>query len=228
MIDELSKAVVAIQLKRTGTPLSKAILIGITGIDGCGKGYLTRKIVSELRKQGFKAVGISADDWLNLPDKRFSPTNPAEHFYENAIRFEDMFDQLVLPLKQRRRHRLVADVAEETGRDYRKQTYEFEEVDVIVLEGIYLLKRAYRRHFDLTFWIDCTFDTALERAVQRGQEGLSAADTVHAYQTIYFPAQRIHFARDNPRAAADLLIENDPRLDGPELAHHLGAMNWMS
>jgi len=218
MIDELSKAVVAIQLKRRDAPPSRAILIGVTGIDGCGKGYLTGKIVSALRKQNLRVVGINVDGWLHLPDRRFNPANSAEHFYGNAIRFEDMFDQLVLPLKQKRRHRLVADFAEETSRDYRKQTYEFEEVDVIVLEGIYLLKRAYRSHFDLTFWVDCTFDTALERALQRGQEGLSAADTVHAYETIYFPAQQIHFVRDNPKAAADSLIKNDPRLNGLELA----------
>ena len=124
-----------------------------------------------------------------------------------------MFQQLVLPLKQNRRHRVVVDFAEETGTEYRKQAYEFEGVDIIVLEGIYLLKRAHRAHFDLTFWVDCTFEAALERALQRGQEGLPAAETVRAYETIYFPAQRIHFAKDNPRAAADLILKNDPRLD---------------
>lgn len=213
MIDEFSKAVTAIRIKRSEVPPSRGILIGITGIDGCGKGYLTGKIVSELQ-QGLKAVGINIDGWLNLPHKRFNKTNPAEHFYEHAIRFDEMFQQLVVPLKQKRHQHIVADFAEETATECRKQACEFKGVDIIVLEGIYLLKRAHRSYFDLTLWVDCTFETALERALQRGQEGLSAADTVRAYETIYFPAQRIHFANDNPRAAADLVIKNDPRLDG--------------
>jgi len=214
MIDEFRDLVTAIQVKRSDVPRSRSILVGINGIDGSGKGYVTGRVVSDLLLQGFKAVGINIDGWLNLPRKRFNQTNPAEHFYEHAIRFDEMFENLVLPLKQQRQHRIAADFAEETATEYRKQAYEFEDVDIIILEGIYLLKRAHRGHFDQTLWVDCTFETALERALQRGQEGLSAADTVRAYETVYFPAQRIHFAKDNPRAVADLVIKNDPRLDG--------------
>ena len=61
-------------------------------------------------------------------------------------------------------------------------------------------------------WLDCTFATALERALRRGQEGLPPDETIRAYETIYFPAQRIHFARDEPRAGADLVVPNDHRL----------------
>lgn len=45
-------------------------------------------------------------------------------------------------------------------------------------------------------WLDCTFETALERALRRGQEGLRLGETIRAYPAIYCPAQRIHFARD--------------------------------
>lgn len=34
------------------------------------------------------------------------------------------------------------------------------------------------------------------------------------YRKIYFPAQEIHFARDEPRAAASAILVNDPRLVG--------------
>ena len=85
---------------------------------------------------------------------------------------------------------------------------------MIVLEGVYLLKRALRAHYDVAGWIDCTFETALERALARGQEGLPADETIAAYRTIYFPAQEIHFARDEPRAAASAVLVNDPRLVG--------------
>jgi uridine kinase len=52
----------------------------------------------------------------------------------------------------------------------------------------------------------------LERALARGQEGLPPGETIHAYKTIYFPAQAIHFARDNPKTAAGAIIPNDQRL----------------
>ena len=125
-----------------------------------------------------------------------------------------MFAQLILPLRDHRSLRIVADYTEETATEYLRHVYEFEDVDVIVLEGIYLLKRAFQAHYDLSIWIECSFDTALERAISRAQEGLPPEETIRAYRTIYFPAQEIHFQRDNPKAGATLIVNNDARL-GP-------------
>jgi uridine kinase len=194
-------------------PRTRSVLTGITGIDGSGKGYVTEHLAARLRERGVRVTAINVDGWLNLPSRRFSPVNPAEHFYGHAIRFEEMFAHLILPLKERRSHRLVAELADATDAEvYRRHVYEFEDVDVILLEGIFLLKRAHRDHLDLSFWIDCTFETALERALARGQEGLSPDETVRDYETIYFPAQRIHLDRDSPRGFATVVLSNDPRI----------------
>ena len=199
---------------RSSIPSQRSVLTAITGIDGCGKGYVTARIVDALQTKGVRAVAINIDGWLNLPNRRFDTSNPAEHFYLHAIRFEEMFAQLILPLRDHRSLRIVADYAEETATEYRRHVYEFEDVDVIALEGIYLLKRAFHAHYDLSIWIECSFDTALERAISRAQEGLPPEETIRAYRTIYFPAQEIHFQRDNPKAGATLIVNNDARL-GP-------------
>ncbi len=201
---------------RSSIPSQRSVITAITGIDGCGKGYVTARIVDALRTKDLRAVVINVDGWLNLPNGRFDASNPAEHFYLHAFRFEEMFAQLVLPLRDRRSLRIVADHAEETSTEYRRQVYEFEDVDVIALEGIYLLKRAFQALYDLSIWIECSFDTALERAIPRAQEGLSPKETIRAYRTIYFPAQEIHLQRDNPKAGATLIVNNDVRV-GPDL-----------
>ncbi len=197
---------------RRSIPSQRSVLAAISGIDGCGKGHVTAQIVDALQTKGVRAVTISIDGWLNLPNRRFDASNPAEHFYLHAIRFEEMFAQLILPLRDHRSLRIVADYAEETATEYRRHVYEFEDVDVIALEGIYLLKRAFRAHYDLSVWIECSFDTALERAIPRAQEGLSPEETIRAYRTIYFPAQEIHFQRDDPKAGATLIVNNGTRL----------------
>ena len=197
---------------RTLIPSDRSLLTAVTGIDGCGKGYISARIVDGLQSKGVHAVAINVDGWLNLPDKRFDVQNPAEHFYLHAIRFEEMFAQLIFPLRDNRSLRIEVDYTEETATEYLQHVYEFEDVDVIVLEGIYLLKRAYQAHYDLSIWIECSFDTALERAISRAQERLTSEETIRAFRTIYFPAQEIHFQRDDPKAAATLIINNDARL----------------
>jgi len=190
-----------------------SVLVAITGIDGCGKGHLSERLREVLADAGLRVGVIGIDGWLNLPHKRFSECNPAEHFYLYAIRFKEMFEQLVFPLRDKRSITLEADFAEETATSYRKHFYNFENLDIILLEGIYLLKREFQGYYDLSIWIDCTFKTALERAVNRGQEGLPPEETIRAYQRIYFPAQKIHFEKDNPRQAATIILNYDPRLD---------------
>ena len=67
-------------------------------------------------------------------------------------------------------------------------------------------------------WIDCGFETALERAISRGQEGLPPEETTRDYNNIYNPAQEIHFRRDDPRGFAGLVVSNDEKL---------GVVEWL-
>lgn len=194
-------------------PADRCTLVAISGIDASGKGYLAANMVQALRRLDLRGANINIDGWLNLPQVRFRKNNPAENFYRNAIRFEDMFRQLVFPLRDSGSLRIEMDYAEETATIYRKQLYEFKDIDIILLEGIYLLKRQYQTYYDLSFWIDCTFETALERALARGQESLPPEATIKAYRTIYFPAQEVHFAENEAKRAASAIITNDPRLE---------------
>jgi uridine kinase len=208
MVD-IDAAVEMILAGRRRVPAHESMLVAVSGIDGSGKGYVTARIVAGIQQKGLNAVAVNVDGWLNPPSRRFHKERPAEHFYRHAIRFDDMFEQLILPLKRQRSIRVEADLAEVTATVYHRQVYDFRDVDVIVLEGICLLKRTFRRYYDLALWADCSFETALVRALRREQEGLSPDETIQAYQTIYFPAQYIHFALDDPRSTADAILDND-------------------
>lgn len=194
---------------------SQALLVAVSGIDAAGKGYVTAGLAARLRQCGRRVAVINADGWLNLPQHRFDPFRPAAHFYEHALRLETMFASLVEPLRVRGSVHLTAEHADETATTFRPERYDFDRIEVILLEGIFLLKREHQERYDLSIWVDCSEATALERAVARGQEGLSVAATRTAYQRIYFPAQAIHERRDEPHAAADLVYCNDYRLSRP-------------
>ena len=194
---------------RRQTPVDRACLVGISGIDASGKGFVSGQVASQLEAAGQRVALINVDAWLNLPHVRFSKSDAGEHFYHYAVRSDEMFDKLVLPLKRSRSANLTMDLAEESANEFRPHTYVFDNIDTILLEGIFIFKKAYTQQFDLKIWIDCSFETAIERAIARGQENLSRAATVAAYQNIYFPAQRLHFQLDEPKEAADLLFLND-------------------
>ncbi len=207
-MDQVAKFIDRIVAQHAETPANRAVIVGISGIDGSGKGFITEEMAKRLQELGWRVAKINAEDWLNLPEVCLSRRTPGEHFYEHAMRFDKLFDQLIVPLKENRAVSLVADCADARG-NRRKHRYAFCKIDIVLLEGIFLFKPANRHHFDLTAWVDCSFATALKRAIARCQEGLPPAETIRAFTTIYFPAQRIHFARDNPQGAADFIIQND-------------------
>src|SRR6266571_8080897 len=164
-MSDLQTVVSQILDARRSVPAQRSVLAAITGIDGCGKGYVTARIVKALQAKGIRAAGINIDGWLNLPHKRFTAPNPAEHFYLHALRFEEMFVQLILPLRDQRSLRIEADFAEETATEYRRHLYEFVDIDVIALEGIYLLKHTFLAYYDLSIWIEYSFKTALKHTI---------------------------------------------------------------
>jgi uridine kinase len=205
----LASIVAEILEARARVPATRALLVGISGVDGSGKGFITEKLADALRAKPLNVALISADDWLNLPHVSINRDNYGEHFYEHAIRFDEMFERLIVPLRQNREINITADCADAKATTYREQCYDFRNIDIVLLEGIFLFKPAFRHQFDLGVWIDCSFKCALERAIERGQEGLPPAETIKAFQTIYFPAQHIHLARDNPRDGADIVFMND-------------------
>ena len=205
---DLRRITNAIMEKRAAIPAARSVLAGISGIDASGKGLIASKLRDYLEAEGLRTALINADDWLNLPSVRFSDTNAGQHFYENALRLDEMFGSLVLTLKRDREVELVAEIADETDDVFRRGTYDLHDIDVILLEGIFLFKEKYREVFDLKIWIECSFAIALERAVRRSQEGLGREETIKVYETVYFPAQRHHFLIDDPFASANLTFPN--------------------
>jgi uridine kinase len=208
----VSTIVEAALTRRACHPPTMALLVGLSGIDGSGKGYLAAQLATALSARRLKTAAINVDGWLNLPAVRFDLDRPGQNFYENALRLDDLFARLVVPLRRHRSIRVTMDWVEETATASRPYTYQFDELDIVVLEGAYIFKRAYRGHFDLAVWVDCSWETALERALARSQESLPRDETMRTYQTVFFPAEEIHFARDDPRGSADLIVPNDPRL----------------
>src|SRR5712691_10270351 len=87
----------------------RSALFAVTGIDGSGKGYIASRLSRVLQDVGLRVASINVDGWLNLPSVRFSKVNPARNFYERAIRFDELFEPLVLPLKANRHANIELD-----------------------------------------------------------------------------------------------------------------------
>jgi uridine kinase len=199
-----------IRSRSEGRDTRRSLLAAISGIDGSGKSTIARQVARDLEARGQRVALIPLDPWHTPPAVRFGGRRSPEHFYFHAFRMEELFELLVEPLRRRRSRRLTVDLIHQPGDVPYEHTYDFEEVDVILLEGIFLLRRELRPLYDLAVWLDCPFEVALRRAIARNQENLSEAEIVRDYTKLYFPAQRLHLERDNPSGRADLVLVTHP------------------
>jgi len=186
---------------------SRAVLVGISGIDRGGNQWLTGLLRDALASIGTTSVAaLSVDHWLNLPSVRFRIEDPARSFYEHGVRLTEMLEQVVLPLKANRRVHADAPLTGSTS------GLSCQDVDVILVEGIFLFKREFQPLYDLSIWVDCTFETALERLIERRPREPQQPAALSACERIYFSALRHHMAVDDPVSATHYTVRNDPRI----------------
>ena len=62
-IDEVVKRIVE---RRAEVPEKLSLLAGISGIDGCGKGYIAAQIEARLAQHAVTSAVINVDGWLTF------------------------------------------------------------------------------------------------------------------------------------------------------------------
>ena len=201
---------VAEQNKKHST--SAVFTVAISGIDASGKGYIARLLQQELEKRNYKVTNINIDPWQNPIPIRLGKENAAENVYENIFRWNDFFEQLIFPLQQNKSIYLETKGIHSDADIYYPLIYDHKNIEILLIEGILLFKKKHLSYYDYKIWIDCSFETGLQRAINRNVEKLDEARLIHDYHTFYYPAQRLHFEKDNPVAAADIIFDNNNQL----------------
>ncbi|HET9744549.1 MAG TPA: hypothetical protein VFP97_02485 [Chitinophagaceae bacterium] len=186
-----------------------AFTVAISGIDASGKGYTANLLQQDLESKGFNVANINIDPWQNPISIRLQKENAAENVYENIFRWNDFFEQLIFPLQENKSIYLQTHGIRSDADVYYPLIYDHKNIDILMVEGILLFKRKYLPCYDFRIWIDCTFKTGLERAIKRNVENLTKERLIYDYDTYYYAGQRLHFKKDHPQQAANIIFHND-------------------
>lgn len=188
---------------------SRLFTVGLSGIDGAGKGYTARRLQMALEQKGLSVAHITIDPWQQPLALRLNKADPALTVYENIFRWDDFFNELIIPLQTHKSIFLVTTGIRTDADEYYPLVYDYPAPDLIILEGILLFKSGYLPFYDVKIWIQCSFETALQRALDRNTENLEPGQLFHDYEIYYHAAQRLHFRRDKPWEKADIIFNND-------------------
>jgi uridine kinase len=180
--------------------------IAISGSDGAGKTRLADELAPLVTTAGRPAIRASIDGFHNPKAVRHAKgrTSP-EGFYRDSFNL-DLF-----------REALLDPLAPGGDRHYRSAAYDHRidgAVDapvqvapanaVLIVDGIFLLRRELAELWDLTIFLDVPFEQTFSRMALR--DG-SPPDEDATENQRYRQGQRLHFVQDQPQERADILID---------------------
>lgn len=172
---------------RTGYSQSRAPqLIALSGPDCAGKSTLAVDVQGQLRHLGLEITLLSIDAFLIPPALRASNASEPIAYFENAFDYAALVRNL------------------EAAKN-RSSSASSSAQDIVLVEGVFLLRSELRHWWDLTVWIEVDTSVIMDRALKRDKEYFGDEDTVRrVYENRCLPAQDYHIRRDLPKQNADI------------------------
>jgi uridine kinase len=175
-------------------------VVAISGPDCAGKSTIAVDVVRRLESKSVEAAAISIDDYLVPRAQRDGLPDEGTDCYERAFDYA-------------RLRKTVAGVKHvSTGSRSRNAPSPPSPPDapLIVVEGVFLLRRDLIDLWDLTVWLDADEETIVSRAAVRDAAYFGGpSEARRVYLTRLLPAQAFHRQTDSPEARASLSFRWD-------------------
>lgn len=185
------------------------IRVGIDGFCASGKTTLADALATKLCAAGRRPIRVSGDDFQNPPEIRWQlgPDSP-EGFCSFQINYEALKSMLLDPLGpggNRRFRTTWFDVR--TSEPNVSPELTADPTDVLLLDGLFLHSAPLRGCFEFTVFIATPFDTCLQRALDRNQEGASSrAKLEELYRVKYIPGFSLYLSESHPAEQASVVV----------------------
>lgn len=167
------------------------VVVGISGFAGGGKSTLANKL-----RDNF---GIKDGQIVRL-----------DNIYAPEPRGDGLFDDYNWSvLKQILDDAHAGKPLHYNGRGFKNETYVFNELlpTVVIVEGIRLFRPELRRYFDVSVWVNCPPELALQRAKARDLSQGADEDTMKRWDVEWGPKNQKYFDNYHPDQLASFVYE---------------------
>lgn len=188
----------------------KPVRVAVNGIEGTGKTIFTKNLTDFLLQNDLKAMHISIDGFHNVSAIRYKHgRDSAKGYYEDAYN-ETEFVLKVLKSSQLDDPEIILEVHDmNTDSILHNEPIKIDNGTIILTDGSYLFKDAYRKHWDLKIYLQTDFQTAMARGINRDSEMLGGQNKAkEKYESRYHKASAIYLEEYKPREIADIMIDN--------------------
>ncbi|KMM38221.1 kinase [Guptibacillus hwajinpoensis] len=184
-----------LQSRKSDHPL----IIGIDGLSRSGKTTFVHQIENELIQKNVRYHTFHIDDHIVERRKRYNTGKDAwieYYFFQWDI--EWLTNYFFLLMKERM---MLTLPYYDNLKDVQKlQSVDLAEVELIIVEGVFLQREEWREFFDRVLFLDCPREKRFARENERVKTELEK------FQTRYWKAEEFYMTKVNPIEKANFTI----------------------
>lgn len=190
----------------------KPLLVAFDGIDASGKTSLADRLYSFMEKlRGLVPERISIDGFHNERNIRIrrGALSP-EGYYHDSFDYPALIERTLKPIKTDAAEALRSIYDYRTERVTIEDTLKIRADTVVLFDGIFLLRKELMPFWDLTIFLDVSFEESLRRAKERDLSAYGSTEEIEKrYGQHYHPGQELYFREEHPQDKAMILIDNN-------------------
>jgi uridine kinase len=187
------------------------MLVAFDGVDTSGKTTLADNVNESLKRRGFDSIRISIDKFHNLREVRvrrgeYSP----EGFFYDSFNYDKVLECVILPVKNNESSIRGGVYDYKTEGTLEDNRICISPHTIILFDGIFMHRDELYEYWNLSVFLDVTFETVRKRAISRDREYFGSEEKVlEKYNKRYIPGEEIYLKKCKPEERATYVIDNN-------------------
>jgi uridine kinase len=193
-------------------PCAHPLRVAFDGVDATGKTTLAGELAACLHASGRQIIRASIDRFHRPRQVRYRHGKESPlGYYEDSFDLPALRRMLLEPLGPGGRRTISTALFDFVSDSFVEDAPFQAEPDAILLfDGVFLQRPELAGLWDLTIFIDVSFETVLARVIIRDSGLIGGEQAVRErYNRRYIPAQRHYLETCHPAEQADIVVIND-------------------
>ena len=187
-------------------PIGPPLLVAVDGLGGAGKSTFADRLLRRLRACGAKAQVAHMDDFY-LPASQRPGSGAHETLIGADFDWRRLRDQVLAPLS---RGEQAVYQRYDWGTDRLAEWIALASQDVVIVEGVYTLRRELRSFYHSSVWVDCPRSIRLARGIARDGE-----DARRQWEEEWMPGEDRYLVSHQPHLAAGWVYDGSGSPERP-------------
>ncbi|WP_307478411.1 kinase [Cytobacillus purgationiresistens] len=185
----------------------RPLIVGIDGLSGAGKSTLVTQLERELKNKCIVSV-IHIDDHIVESSKRYhTGYDEWYEYYYLQWNIEMITNDLFKKIHNRDKELTLPFYNKSTDTNTFKKIKITPE-SIILIEGIFLLRKEWKKFYDYTLFLDCPREIRYERVLKRELVTGDSEERLNKYKKRYWLGEDYYLKTQHPRKEASKIYNS--------------------